>query len=281
MPITRALLLGMYLLELAESTSNYVRGPVTVVVARDNGLWLEKADRVAALTERIKLFTAAVDRLVLACPDITMSEEEFTQRLTEFRETILHLRKDYLESVAERMVSHGLASYQSAYPELPPGTLLTIGPKENMETAGAVTSLEPSHTCLAHFVGGDDKGGFFPVRWASANAFKKKPDRRLKDVMVCVCGFSHRIFRLNYTVIDPFVFNDVVIRERKCEEAERCLARQCPLNLTTDETIKKLISAKERKGVLEMVEKLTSVRQCDLFKDKPSEGGILFLNEEK
>src|SRR5260370_355919 len=107
-----------------------------------------------------------------------MWEEDLTQRLTEVREMILHLRKDYLESVTERMVSHGLESYQSAYPELPPGTLLTTGPKETMETAGAVTSLEPSHTCLAHFVGGDDKGGFFPVRWASANAFKKKPDRR-------------------------------------------------------------------------------------------------------
>src|SRR5258708_28060796 len=126
MPITQALLLGMYLLELAENTSNYVRGPTTVVVARDNGLWLEKPDRVAGLTERIKVFTAAVDRLVLACPDISMSKDEFSQRITEFRETILHLRSDYLESVTERMVSHGLESYQSAYPELPPGTLVTI-----------------------------------------------------------------------------------------------------------------------------------------------------------
>ena len=251
------------------------------MVARDNGLWLEKADRVAALTERIKVFTASVDRLVLACPDISMSKEEFSQRITEFQETILHLRKDYLESVMERMVSHGLEGYQSAYPELPPGTLLTIGPKEAMETAGAVTSLEPSHACLAHFVGGDEKGGFFPVRWVPANAFKKKPDKGLKDVMVCVCGFSHRIFRLNYTVLDPFVFHDVVIRERKCEEAKRCLARQCPLNRTTDETIKKLAPGRDRKGILEVVQRLTSARHCDVFKSKPNEGGILVPNEEK
>lgn len=276
MPITQALLLGMYLLELAENTSNYVRGPITAVVARDNGLWLEKADRVATLTERIKLFTAAVDRLVLACPDISISEQEFAQRLKEAQETILQLRRDYLQSVAERMVSQGLENYQSPYAEIPPGMVLTVGPRQPMEMKGAVAALEPSHACLAHFVG-DERGGLFPVRWVSANAFKRKASPQLKNVMVCVCGFSHRIFRLNYTVLDPLVFSDVEIdiQGRKCEEAKRCLARQCPLNQTTDAAIKKLAPARERKGILEAIEKLTSVRHCELFKDKPSEGGIV------
>ncbi len=283
MPITQALLLGMYLLELAENTSNYVRGPTTVVVARDNGLWLEKADRVAALTERIKLFTAAVDRLVLACPDISMSDQEFAGKIKEFQETILQLRGDYLRSVAERIVSQGLESYQSPYPEIPPGMVLTAGSRPPMEMKGAVAALEPDHACLAHFVGGDERGGLFPVRWVSAKAFVREAPPQLEDVMLSVCGFSHRIFRLNYTALDPFVFHDIVIRDRKCEEARRCLARQCPLNRTTDGTIKKLAPASERKstGILEVVQKLTSARHCGLFRDKPGEGGILVFNKER
>ena len=280
-PIARALLLGIYLLELAENTSNYVRGPTSALVARENGLWLLKADRGAALAERIRAFTAAVDRLVLACPDISTSEEEFAQKLKDFQETILELRTDYLQSIAKRMVLQDLESYQSPYPEIPPGTVLTVGPKHPMETKGAVAPLEPSHTCLAHFVGGDERGGFFSIRWIWASDLLQMDLPVVENVMFGVCGFSHRIFRLNYTAIDPLVFHDIVIRDRQCEEAKRCLARQCPLNKTTDATIRKLgvseasKDTSKAKEMLKAVEKLTARRHCELFRDKPSEGGIL------
>lgn len=123
-PVIQGIFLGLHLLELAGRTSNYVGGDTTVVVACENGLWLENQDKVRELTKRVQRFVSQLDNLILACPDTSISSDTFSETLRKFEETVLRLRQDYLQAAAEWLVSQGIEKYQSSYPEFPLGSLI-------------------------------------------------------------------------------------------------------------------------------------------------------------
>lgn len=135
-------------------------------------------------------------------------------------------------------------------------------------------AVDSEHDCHATF--GDTAEAAFPVRWLrgdSLDRFGRAP-KAAKRVWLAVCGFSHRIFRLAYYgPLDLILVSDLVIASGKCEEARRCLARQCPLNRTPDSTVRKLF--RPRKGERLNLADLTGNRYCALFEEKLNEGGII------
>lgn len=97
LPPQQAVLLGMYLMTLAENTSNYVRGPVRVIIARNNGITVLDKKRVNSFRERIELFSAQLDTLILACADHTLRRDQYIAKLDEFRATALQIRDEYVK----------------------------------------------------------------------------------------------------------------------------------------------------------------------------------------
>jgi hypothetical protein len=135
-------------------------------------------------------------------------------------------------------------------------------------------SIEPEHHCNAKFTDAREKD--FPIIWLRADTFDQLGllRRSAKKVWLGVCGFSHRIFRVAYYgALDLIIFQDLVISGGKCEEAQRCLVRQCPLNRTSGSTVKMLLRG--RKGEKLEFTALTSPRHCALFKERPNQGGIM------
>jgi hypothetical protein len=51
--IAQAVLAGTYLMTIAEGTSQYVRGPMSVAIIRDNGIWMENADYITGMEARL------------------------------------------------------------------------------------------------------------------------------------------------------------------------------------------------------------------------------------
>lgn len=140
-PPQQAILLGMYLMALAENTSNYVRGPITVVVAKKRGITVLDKNRVKGFSERIALFTAQLDSLILACADHTLRRKDYIEKLDEFKATALHLRDEYVQEAVATIEQ--LATANDPVPNLPIGGFVarikadhTLDISEAPETVG-------------------------------------------------------------------------------------------------------------------------------------------------
>lgn len=134
--------------------------------------------------------------------------------------------------------------------------------------------IDSEHGCHANF--SDTGERTFPVRWIRADSLDPLGlmPKASKKISLAVCGFSHRIFKLAYCgPLEVILFSDLIVANGECEEARRCLARQCPLNRMSDCIAKKLLRA--RKGQKVELAALTRDRHCALFKEKPNQGGII------
>jgi hypothetical protein len=104
LPLQRAVLLGMYILELAEKTSNYVRGPITVIVAKPNKISVLPKVKVQRFKEQISLFSSQMDSLLLSFADYTISRPQYQAKLEEFKATLLQLRDDYVQEALPKSI---------------------------------------------------------------------------------------------------------------------------------------------------------------------------------
>jgi hypothetical protein len=119
----QGIFLGLYIMWLAEQTSNFVKAPISVVVVRDGGLFSERQEVVDALLERVKLFTAQFDLLFLACPDTSLQHGEFADKLNEFIRSVVHLRQEYVEEMVGKKIEEGLDKVNDPYTLIPAALL--------------------------------------------------------------------------------------------------------------------------------------------------------------
>ena len=86
--IAQGLFLGLYIMWLAEQTSNFVKSPISAVVLRDNIMTPQPDKLMDELLQRVKLFTAQFENLFLACPDTGLQPGKFVERVKEFSQVL-------------------------------------------------------------------------------------------------------------------------------------------------------------------------------------------------
>lgn len=126
--IVQGIFLSLYIMWLAERTSNLVKAPIAVTVLRDNGLHPQQDRLIDALHERVKLFAAQFERLFLVCPDTGLQHGEFAAKVNEFVSTIAALRADYVSESVGAAVDEGLDRIADPYTLIPAGTLISLDP---------------------------------------------------------------------------------------------------------------------------------------------------------
>lgn len=126
LPPQQAVLLGMHILKLAEDTSNYVRGPITVVVGHSGTIQELPADRVDKFQERIDLFRAQMDSLFLSIADHTIGRPTYEKILEEFKATALQLRDDCVQESAPKNIEE-IVNTNDVIPNLPRGIVMKFG----------------------------------------------------------------------------------------------------------------------------------------------------------
>ena len=126
LPISQTIFLALRLFGLARSTSRYIGGPTTVVIARNDGIWAEAPEWIEKLEDRVVLFDAQFRNLMTACPDTSVSSEEFLKRAAEFQETLIHLRSEYLIDVAAGVLENLGNSRFTGNLMLPRGSAITL-----------------------------------------------------------------------------------------------------------------------------------------------------------
>lgn len=146
LPPQQTVLLGMYLMELAEKTSNYVRGPISVIVARPSGIWIIDKAKVARFKEQMAVFSSQMDSLLLPFSDYTISRPQYEARLDEFKATLLQIREDYIAEAAPKTFEE-ITKANQPLRTVPRGTVfrvntdLTVTTKEDPESVARIERL--------------------------------------------------------------------------------------------------------------------------------------------
>jgi 20S proteasome alpha/beta subunit len=103
LPISRAIPLAMHLFSLAEDTSNYVRGPISVaVVTNTSPILIENPDAIQEFEAMTEVYTGALEDMLLSCADTALSKEEFADKFATFTENVFRLRQAYFKAVSDR-----------------------------------------------------------------------------------------------------------------------------------------------------------------------------------
>ena len=122
MSIHQAVLSGIYLLTIAESTSNYVKGPFSVAVIRDNGIWMEPDDYIKLVQNRLEEYEQWINRVFLACADTSIFVSDLESFLSEFSRAAVDLHRQHIDGMItwERVLSTN-----DSYPRFPHPSIIT------------------------------------------------------------------------------------------------------------------------------------------------------------
>jgi len=99
----QAVILALYLVSHSKAVNEGVGFDTRVALVTDAGAWLEPKADIAEMEDRFAEIIPRVDRLLLAAPDVGITESTFDQILKEFREATTRLRFDHKQIVAEQL----------------------------------------------------------------------------------------------------------------------------------------------------------------------------------
>lgn len=91
----QAVLLGVHLFSLAKATSNYVGGSTDIIFIGSDGMHPHDPRHVVEMETKVALFNGKIAGLILACPDIALSEFTLEEMLVDFHKFVKDMRSDW------------------------------------------------------------------------------------------------------------------------------------------------------------------------------------------
>jgi 20S proteasome alpha/beta subunit len=120
--VTQAVLAAVYVLTIAEETTNYVKSPFSVAVVSETGICMEESQYVRDLQDRLKAFEEHTNYVLLACADTSLYSFTLEAGLKQFVRIATTLHEQQINAVVEqRWKKGGIA-------KVPPGILVEEGP---------------------------------------------------------------------------------------------------------------------------------------------------------
>lgn len=92
----QAVLLAIHVLSNAIETITDIGGPTRIIGVRAPGMFPVEQAEVQALEQRVAAFNQTLAALVLACPDISISQDKFIELIGELAERLAILREYYM-----------------------------------------------------------------------------------------------------------------------------------------------------------------------------------------
>jgi len=100
MTLPQAVLASIYVLTVATATSNFVRNPLSVAVISKDGIWIEDAEYIRLMADRLDDYEVRMNRLFLACADTAVSVPELEDRIEEFKKSAIDLHREHINQQA-------------------------------------------------------------------------------------------------------------------------------------------------------------------------------------
>jgi hypothetical protein len=129
LPISRCVLLTLYLFSIVGATVTVVGGDTRIVIASAKGIQIHPNIYVSKIEENISLSTKLIDNVILSLPDTSQSTEGFERTLTDFVDTVKHLRKEYIFEMGHLAMQNALSNpnYRGdEYSPIPPGSSVVV-----------------------------------------------------------------------------------------------------------------------------------------------------------
>ncbi|MGB7498010.1 MAG: hypothetical protein WBW05_26670, partial [Candidatus Acidiferrum sp.] len=127
LPISQCVLLTIYLFSIVGSISTCVGGDTCIVIAGPNGIRVHEALYVDKIQRNMDMFTKLIDKLVLSCPDTSLTHANFESVINEFTGMAINLRNNYLYEFGQLAVKNALTNPRyngDPYPLVPAGTVI-------------------------------------------------------------------------------------------------------------------------------------------------------------
>jgi hypothetical protein len=121
MTIQQAILAGIYLLTLAEATSNYVRSPFNIAIIRGNGIWTEPQKYIQLMRDRLSEYEQWVSKVFLACADTSINASQLKELLDNFSRAAENLHEQHIDRTVETLTLEEIMATDDPYPRRPPG----------------------------------------------------------------------------------------------------------------------------------------------------------------
>jgi hypothetical protein len=126
MTIAQAILASIYVLTIAEETSNYVRGPMSVAVIDKHGIWMEDEHYVETVRRRLQQYERDVNAIFLACADTGLSVDLLRKKIEAFSESALALHRQHIDELMGSMSVEELLGRREPYAKRPTGSVVNV-----------------------------------------------------------------------------------------------------------------------------------------------------------
>jgi hypothetical protein len=122
MSIQQAILAGVYVMKIAEDTSNYVKSPFLTALVNSTGISLLDQHYVEQMQIRLRKYEELVNGVLLASADTTLHLSTLDELLAVFRNAVLSLHQDHINDVVRSM-----RDGHDPWPHLPNESMVTVG----------------------------------------------------------------------------------------------------------------------------------------------------------
>jgi 20S proteasome alpha/beta subunit len=147
--LSQGVLLATYLVAHSKAHDDGVGFDTRIVVIRENGAWQENVDFISGIEKKFVQVHSAIDRLLLASPDLTMTEFQFSRELNDFKNAALSLRNEYRYEVALKWLQNDNdPSWRGdSYFKLPAGVTVSATMDATTGKATSVYNItDPDHS---------------------------------------------------------------------------------------------------------------------------------------
>ena len=125
MTLPQAILAAVYVLVVGEESSNYIKGPFSLAVVKENGIWIEDSSYIDDLKKRLKTLEEHTNTILLACADTSIYSPILQNTIAQFAATAKSLHEQYIEkAVAQSLIQGGGGN--DAVSKVPPGIMVEI-----------------------------------------------------------------------------------------------------------------------------------------------------------
>jgi hypothetical protein len=124
-PIAQLILSGVYMFTIAENTSNCIKGPISVAVIRENGIFMENVKYIRQIRDRIDDYEPWINNIFLACADTSIHAYKLKELLEEFSAAAVSLHQSQIDKTVGDLTLEEIAKTDDPYPKLPLGSVIT------------------------------------------------------------------------------------------------------------------------------------------------------------
>lgn len=142
MTLSQAVLAAIYVLVIGEESSNYIKGPFSLTIVKENGIWAEDSDYVETLRANLKEFEKYTSQILLACADSSIDSKSLQTSIERYAKTARTIHEKHIDLIANQIFEKDPRTFISSIPKLPPGLLVEISPDGKARVRHDVNGVE-------------------------------------------------------------------------------------------------------------------------------------------